>query len=306
MELIRNESLSFNYSDIFFSYLHSDERKCTQKAMNHVLMYVYSGEFVIEEGKKKTVVKKGESVFIRRDNRIVMTKQPKGEEQFKGIFMIFKRQFLRDLFSRVDKKNMPETRVKKIPSITPLDQNPNIDSLFQSMLPYFDTTITPPEELMQLKLQEGVYSLLHIDKTFYQCLFDFTEPWKIDIMEFMEQNYMNELSMEEIAAFTGRSLSSFKRDFKKISNISPQRWIIERRLRAAYDLIKYEGGRVKDVFMEVGFKNQSHFSSAFKKQYGFSPACKSHSWTTIYEPQGNKTLRFFIIYHNSSNWSSGQ
>lgn len=167
---------------------------------------------------------------------------------------------------------MPETRVKKIPSITPLDQNPNIDSLFQSMLPYFDTTITPPEELMQLKLQEGVYSLLHIDKTFYQCLFDFTEPWKIDIMEFMEQNYMNELSMEEIAAFTGRSLSSFKRDFKKISNISPQRWIIERRLRAAYDLIKYEGGRVKDVFMEVGFKNQSHFSSAFKKQYGFSPS----------------------------------
>lgn len=272
MELIRNESLSFNYSDIFFSYLHSDERKCTQKAMNHVLMYVYSGEFVIEEGKKETVVKKGESVFIRRDNRIVMTKQPKGEEQFKGIFMIFKRQFLRDLFSRVDKKNMPETRVKKIPSITRLDQNPNIDSLFQSMLPYFDTTITPPEELMQLKLQEGVYSLLHIDKTFYQCLFDFTEPWKIDIMEFMEQNYMNELSMEEIAAFTGRSLSSFKRDFKKISNISPQRWIIERRLRAAYDLIKYEGGRVKDVYMEVGFKNQSHFSSAFKKQYGFSPS----------------------------------
>lgn len=53
MQLVKSDSLSFNYLDIFFSYLHSDERQCIQKAMNHVLMYVYSGEFVIEEDKKK-------------------------------------------------------------------------------------------------------------------------------------------------------------------------------------------------------------------------------------------------------------
>lgn len=272
MQLVKNESLSFNYLDIFFSYLHNDERKCTQKAINHVLMYVYSGEFVIEEGKKKTIVKKGESVFIRRDNRVIMTKQPKGNEQFKGIFMIFKRQFLRDFFQKVEKNNIPEIKIKKIPSIVRLDKNPNIDSLFQSMQPYFDNTIIPPIELMELKLQEGIYSLLHTDKMFYQCLFDFTEPWKIDIMEFLEQNYMNELSLEEIAAYTGRSLSTFKRDFKKLCNLSPQKWIIERRLKTAYDIIKYDGGRVKDVYLEVGFKNQSHFSIAFKKQFGFSPS----------------------------------
>lgn len=241
--------------------------------MNHVLMYVYSGEFVIEEGNSKTVIKKGESVFIRRDNRVMMTKQPKGDEPFKGIFMIFKRQFLRSFFQKIDKKNTPAIKIKKIPSIIRLDKNQNIDSLFQSMHPYFDNTATvPPMELMELKLQEGIYSLLYTDRIFYQCLFDFTDPWKIDIMEFMEQNYMNELSLEEIAIFTGRSLSTFKRDFSKLCNISPQKWIIERRLKAAYDLIKYDGGRVKDVYMEVGFKNQSHFSVAFKKYYGFSPS----------------------------------
>jgi hypothetical protein len=46
MELINSDSLAFNYSDVFFSYLHIDERQCVQMAKNHVLLYVYSGEFL--------------------------------------------------------------------------------------------------------------------------------------------------------------------------------------------------------------------------------------------------------------------
>ncbi|MCD8072613.1 MAG: AraC family transcriptional regulator, partial [Alistipes sp.] len=49
------------------------------------------------------------------------------------------------------------------------------------------------------------------------------------------------------------------------------KWIIQRRLNAAYALIREEGKRVSDVYTEVGFKNLSHFSVAFKKQYGFPP-----------------------------------
>ena len=52
---------------------------------------------------------------------------------------------------------------------------------------------------------EGVYVLLHTDKNLYASIFDFTDPWKIDILEFMERNYMNDISMEEIANYTGRS-----------------------------------------------------------------------------------------------------
>lgn len=43
MELVLSESLSFNYSDIFFSYLHHNERKCTQMARNHVLIVCLFG-----------------------------------------------------------------------------------------------------------------------------------------------------------------------------------------------------------------------------------------------------------------------
>jgi AraC-like DNA-binding protein len=241
-------------------------------AKEHYLVYIYSGELLVEEGDTKTTVHKGECVFIRRDNRVTLTKQPKGNEQYKGIFMSFKRNFLRDLYQKIEKKEIPQEVHSEETSVIKLRKSPNIESLFFSMTPYFNSDFQPSEELMQLKLQEGVFSLLSMDKKFYATLFDFREPWKIDIVEFMNENYMNDLSIEEIAHYTGRSLSTFKRDFKKITPLSPQKWLIEKRLKMAYDKIKNEKKRVSDVYLEVGFKNFSHFSAAFKKQFGYSPS----------------------------------
>ena len=188
MNFERSESLRFNYYDIFFSYYFNNERSCTQMITDHMMAYVYSGELILEEANQKTVVHKGECVFLRRDNRVKMNKQPLGEEQFQGIFMIFKRNFLRDFYQNLDKNELPIEAEKHKPSVIKLPKAADIDSLFQSMTPYFDSDKEPAKELMYLKLHEGVYSLLNIDKRFYPALFDFTEPWKIDILDYMEEN----------------------------------------------------------------------------------------------------------------------
>lgn len=272
MTFERSESLRFNYHDIFFSYYFNNERSCSQMVHEHMLAYVYSGEMILEENNVITVVHKGECVFLRRDNRITMTKQPLDEEQFQGIFMIFKRNFLRYFYQNLNKKELPLEAEKHKPSVIKLPKGADIESLFHSMKPYFDSDKEPAKELMQLKLHEGVYSLLSIDKRFYPALFDFTEPWKIDILDYLEDNYMFDLSVEQIAGFTGRSLAAFKRDFKKISELPPQKWLMEKRLKVAHDKIRNENRKVSDVYLEVGFKNLSHFSSAYKKQFGMAPS----------------------------------
>lgn len=88
------------------------------------------------------------------------------------------------------------------------------------MIPYFDTKTKPTPEMMHLKMQEGLLALLQTDERFYPCLFDFTAPWKIDIEDFMNKNYMYNLSLAELARFTGRSLAAFKRDFQQFSPLS--------------------------------------------------------------------------------------
>jgi AraC family transcriptional regulator, exoenzyme S synthesis regulatory protein ExsA len=271
MQLESIESLKFNYSNVFFSYYFNNDRSCTQMIENHTLVYIYSGELLVEELDKKTIIHGRECVFLRKDNRVKLYKQPKGEEQFKGIFMIFNRNFLREFYQSIDKKDLPLEIDILGQSVIKLPETPDIASLFQSMTPYFDSSVKPSDQLMNLKLQEGVYSLLNIDKRFYSCLFDFTEPWKIDILDFMDKNYMYDLSLENIANYTGRSLATFKRDFKKVSPLSPQKWLFEKRLKVARDRIHSDNVKVSDVYLEVGFKNLSHFSTAYKKLYGYSP-----------------------------------
>ena len=271
MDENKQTSTTFNYSDVFFTFLSADEVRCTHMVKDHTLVYIYSGELALDEHGENTVIRAGECVFLRRDNRVSLTKQPGEDKYFSGIFMVFSRNFLREFFNKIDKAQVPDKAGKFGSSIVKLPQTPDIASLFQSMVPYFDTSVKPSDELMKLKQHEGTYSLLNIDKRFFPTLFDFTEPWKIDILEFLENNYMYDLSMEEIASFTGRSLATFKRDFKKISDLTPQKWLIQKRLEVAYAMIREDGKRASDVYLEVGFKNLSHFSTAFKRQFGHSP-----------------------------------
>ncbi|MDR1645261.1 MAG: AraC family transcriptional regulator, partial [Tannerellaceae bacterium] len=80
------------------------------------------------------------------------------------------------------------------------------------------------------------------------------------------------LSLAEIASFTGRSLATFKRDFRKISSLSPEKWLIQKRLEKAKQQLETGQVKVSDIYREVGFKNLSHFSTVFKETYGYTPS----------------------------------
>lgn len=265
------KEMIFNYSDIFFSFFYDDASGCVHRSREYAINYVYSGEMVLDNGKEQIHVGKGECVFIPRDHHITMYKKPYNGERYCGIFLNFTRSFLREMYNKYKQYKVSDNISKLKGGVIKLPHSTEIDSLFMSMTPYFNPEVKPEDDFMNLKLQEGLLALLHIDKRFAPTVFDFNEPWKIDILDFMEQNYMYEFSLEELAHYTGRSLATFKRDFKKISELTPEKWLIRKRLEVAYLEMKQGGKKVVDVYAAVGFKNPSHFSTAFKKQYGISP-----------------------------------
>lgn len=262
---------TIGYSGIFLSCFTDSSEKCIHAAPEHVLLYLYSGEQIIEDGNKKIRIKAGECAFIRRNHRLTMYKNSKGKDYYKGISLTFNRNVLREFYSKLNKSDLPKNVAISDKDVFKIELRPDITSLFQSLIPYFDENIKPSEGVTHLKLLEGIYALLNNSDIFFPVLFDFTNPWKIDILEFLNDHYMDDLTMKQIASYTGRSLATFKRDFQKVSNLSPQKWLIKKRLEAAYIKLKEEGKKVQDVYVEVGFKNPSHFSTTFKKQYGKPP-----------------------------------
>lgn len=269
-----SEELIHNYEDtIYFCHL-KESRTYDRFISNHILVYVYSGELILVQNGKEEILRQGESLFIRRNHLIQKIKQPSADgEAFKAIFIELKMPFLKQLLKDYPNINKQQESYKKLEdcNYVYLDKHPFLESLFNSIERYFETNTYPSKELLENKIREAVFVLLQMDISLAKVLFDFSSPWKMDLNKFMEDNYTTDLSLEEFAHFTGRSLSTFKREFQQIYNTTPGKWIVKKRLELAHKLIQNSKKQVSDICYEVGFKNLSHFSKAFKNMYGVAP-----------------------------------
>jgi AraC-like DNA-binding protein len=145
-----------------------------------------------------------------------------------------------------------------------------LESCLSSLIPYFEMTDLP-KDIANLKITEAVTILRSIDISIDNILANFEEPGKIGLADYMEKNFMFNMPLEKFGYLTGRSLTTFKRDFKKVFATTPQRWLTKKRLDLAHYQFVEKKRKPIEVCYEVGFENLSHFSFAFKKQFGYTP-----------------------------------
>jgi AraC-like DNA-binding protein len=138
---------------------------------------------------------------------------------------------------------------------------------------YFAADKDPPEPLLKLKLRELLAGILLSRNNpglseYFRSLAARDSP---SIRAIMEANYHHNLPLEAFAQMCHRSLSSFKRDFRKCYGISPGKWLLERRLIRSVSLLKTTRLTITEIMLECGFNDLSHFSKAFKEKFGRPP-----------------------------------
>ena len=261
-----------NYSGVVFSYAEQEGVSRTLHVKEHTLVYILSGAAEVHFGDSLTRVCAGECVFLRKDHRVAFTTCPPADGvPFRSVALFFCRKFLMSYYRQMAKDVLPLDARRSRTAVLKIPAGPELESLFVSLTPYLDTADTLPEEVAWMKRQEGLRCVLAADRNVYASLFDFTQLWKIDLLTFLEENYQYDLSVPELARYTGRSLSSFKRDFKRISELTPEKWILRRRLQEAHRLLSRGSGRVGDAMAAAGFKDPAFFSRAYKREFGYSP-----------------------------------
>jgi AraC family transcriptional regulator, exoenzyme S synthesis regulatory protein ExsA len=145
---------------------------------------------------------------------------------------------------------------------------------FQSMLAFFTGTAKPAETLLRLKLKELIVSILLGGNNpelaaYFKSLLKSDAP---PLSQIMEANFYYNLALEDFAKLCHRSLSAFKRDFRKYYNESPGKWLLQKRLAYSAVLLKDPALNVSQVAADCGFEDLSHYSRAFKEKFGVSPA----------------------------------
>ena len=92
-----------------------------------------------------------------------------------------------------------------------------------------------------------------------------------EAVTFIEQNFQNDISVEDIARHCGLNRSYFGTLFRQSLGQTPQEFLIQYRMVKATELLKLTRLSVQDIASAVGYSNPLHFSRAFKKVYGKSP-----------------------------------
>jgi AraC-like DNA-binding protein len=78
--------------------------------------------------------------------------------------------------------------------------------------------------------------------------------------------------LEDFAKLSHRSVSTFKREFRKYYKQPPGKWLQQKRLEYSAVLLKNPAFNVSQVALDCGFEDLSHFSRAFKEKFGLPPA----------------------------------
>ena len=213
----------------------------------------------------------GETVFFQK-GAYVFPPHPEDDVCLLVFFIpdTFVREVVRELAA--DLPPVAESRASQEPFIR-INQDVGLSAFLQAMNVYFAGREKPPEPLLRLKLRELITSMLVGGanpnmSAYFRSVAAGNAP---SVPAIMEANFHHHLSLEDFARMCHRSLSTFKRDFQKHYGTSPGRWLLERRLDCAANLLRQTTLSVTDVMFECGFENAAHFSSAFKERFSQSP-----------------------------------
>lgn len=248
-----------------------DETKLKIWSERNYFIYVLSGKKIWHTIHSKYEVFSGQAIFVKKGANIV---HQFFDNNFCSLIFFIPDNFIRDVIKNSDtplsylrKKNCQSD------SIIPLKPNAILNLYFQSVFALFGKKVSPPLPLLKLKFKELILIILSSggNELLSAYLLSLCEENKTSIRETMERNFIYNMKLEEFARLSGRSLTSFKRDFRATFKTTPGKWLAQKKLEHSRHLLETTDKNINELTFESGFENPSHFIKVFKQAYDTTP-----------------------------------
>ena len=232
----------------------------------HMFSFLQVGKKQVHFAGTSVAVNKEQSLLIRKGNHL-WTEFIDSNSKYNCKLLFFSDSKLLSFLNKhsiktdVSKGNVPCFIIENDKYI-----NSFIDTLFSAN--YSEGGIM--SSLLDIKFEELLLYLINkYDEDFIQYITSLVSH-KVSSFRKIVESHLN-LSVEEIAFLCNMSLSTFKRCFRREYNTSPGKWLKERRLMKARELMQQGVCAPSDVYHAVGYNSLPAFSTAFKNEFGINP-----------------------------------
>ena len=129
------------------------------------------------------------------------------------------------------------------------------------------------ETAENIKLTELIYLLIsHGDCCLKSKLLRNMDVASGAFEQIVYNHMFKDVSIEQLSEICNRSLTSFKKEFKRHFEMPPHKWYIRQRLMHSRLLLISTTKSVSEIGHECAFPNTSHFIKLFKKEYAITPS----------------------------------
>ena len=234
------------------------------------IAHVQPGRMTVLRGHQLDVIGPGETAVLRKftSGRYFKTWEAH-EGSFRMIGFLVQDEFLKELEGQLPERTVA---LHEVPALVKLGDSAALQGLWASLEGYFANGGQVDRSMLRLKTLEAILATVQAEPRLATVFREFAKPLRADLEQFMERYVTEKVTLEELARNSGRSLSTFNREFRERFQDTPHRWIKRRRLEKARDLMQRLGRKPSEVYLEVGFEDLAHFSRSFKAQFGFPPS----------------------------------
>lgn len=237
---------------------------------SNVLLYVQCGQMNLQLQHELYSIAAGQFVLIRKYTHGQCFKTWSVEEKSaKMVAFVLQDSFLQQVLDRqqfAPDLSPSEERVFELP------QHGLLQGLMASIWTYIEQDIQLDKSLIELKTLEALLAIGQVRPELLPILKAYSQAERANLEQFMQHNFQYNIPLEQLARMSGRSLSTFNREFKRLYNNSPHQWIKRQRLELAKRLLLQTDKMPSEVYLEVGFENLAHFSRSFKHHFGKNPS----------------------------------
>lgn len=238
---------------------------------NHLLVYIRRGQLVVSQHGNPTIYLAGEIVMLKKFTPFHIQKicDP-DEEKFSSLVFSFHEDLVQEALLHLAHEIVGESSAE--PGVFSIQPNALLLHFIDSLKLICAEEWEVDQNLARLKTYEALVGILKTNPDLLSAFRDFAQPHQADLFAYMNRHFLEKKKLAEFARESGRSLSTFKKDFQQVFGSSPAQWLKRKRLHHAHQLLRTTNRKPSEIYLACGFEDLAHFSRSFKQQFGINPS----------------------------------